>query len=196
MTNDVPLDDIIGDLRESIERDVAAGFLSPEDVVESAIDYLSDEVDPERLRPAAERLTASALAAHAEAEKTWPAVTDCDRLDRAFAGLEADGIVARHDFSCCGSCGAAEILDVMENVAAGGRPVRGYTFYHAQDTEGAVDGYGLYLNYGTADDDEAAAVAVARDVVAALEHQGLAPRWDGSWSTRIFVPLDWKRRRA
>ncbi|MBL7373657.1 hypothetical protein INQ23_30515, partial [Escherichia coli] len=62
--------------------------------------------------------------------------------------------------------------------------------------ESAVDGGGLYLNYGACDEGEDAALAVARDIVAELEAHGLETRWDGSWDQRIGVALDWKRRRS
>jgi len=36
-----------------------------------------------------------------DAQREWPSVTDCDRLDRAFADLNGRGIVARQNFACC-----------------------------------------------------------------------------------------------
>lgn len=192
-----PLDDLMDDLRDAVERYVAAGFLSAEEIVECAIETVVEEDDdPRRLRPATVHLLERALAAHARAQATWPPVTDCDRLDEAFAELETRGIVARQDFSCCGTCGAAEILEEMEGAAAAGVAVRGYVFYHAQDTESAVEGHGLCLSYGTGADDEGGALAIGREIVAVLARHGLAPAWDGRWGQRITLPLDWKRRRA
>jgi hypothetical protein len=193
---DQPLDDVIDELRAYVAAHVAGGFLSPEEIIDATVGAFGEENDAERLRPAATRLTETALAAHARAEQEWPAVTDCDRLDRAFAELEAAGIVARQDFSCCGTCGVGEILDEIEKVVASGRDVRGYTFYHLQDTESAVEGHGICLSYGAREHDELAALAIGREIVSTLQRHGFAPEWPGTWDKRISVPLDWKRRRS
>lgn len=186
---------ILDELHGYIQCEIAAGFDSPEAIIESAVEYLSDEADPAILRSHAQRLVGAILAAHLAEQATWPAITDCDRLDAAFAALEASGIVCRQNFSCCGTCGAYEIWDEAAALEAAGTPVRGYAFYHVQDTESAVRGYGLYLNYGAAAEGEAAALAIAGEIVAALQQQGLRVDWNGQWSRRIGVSLDWKRRR-
>jgi hypothetical protein len=195
MEQQTPLDDLIGDLRHYIHTDVAAGFYDAADIVERAVDMLSDEMEPERLRAPAEQLARAALSAHLRAQAAWPPVTDCDRLDSAFDELEERGIVARQNFSCCGNCGASEIWAEVEDAEGDGRAVRGYAFYHEQDTEAAVEGQGICLNYGAAEEGEAAALEVARDIVRTLERHGLEVEWDGSWQKRIAVALDWKRRR-
>ncbi|MCS7072712.1 MAG: hypothetical protein NZM00_14500 [Anaerolinea sp.] len=186
---------ILDKLHGYIRREIAAGFESPAAIIESAVEYLGDEASPAILRPHAQRLVREILAAHLAEQATWPAITDCDRLDAAFAALEAGGIVCRQNFSCCGTCGAYEIWDEAAALEAAGTPVRGYAFYHVQDTESAVEGYGLYLSYGAATEGEAAALAIADEIVAALRQQGLRVDWNGQWSRRIGVLLDWKRRR-
>lgn len=188
--------ELLDDLHSHIERDIAGGFLSPDQIVESAVEVFSDDAEPEALRAKAVRATAEALQAHSLAQSQWPSVTDCDRLDLAFAELDELGIISRQNFSCCGTCGSGEILDEMDAAAAQGRDVIGYTFYHAQDTESAAEGCGVCLNYGTGKDDEGAAIEIAQKVVAVLEAHGLTTTWDGTWERRIAVALDWKRRRG
>lgn len=187
--------DTLQEMRSYIERDVKAGFLSEEQIVSQAVEILSENHQPETLKPHAVKIAAELMKAHAIGQASWPAQTDCDRLDAAFAELELSGIVCRQNFSDCGTCGTAEIGDEMDAVAKKGVKVRGYAFYHMQDTDSAVDGGGLYLSYGAAADGEAPALVVAREIVAMLERQNLHPTWDGKWSKRIFVELDWKRRR-
>ena len=63
------------------------------------------------------------------------------------------------------------------------------------DTDHAVDGEGLYLSYGSVDEDRQAAVAIGHDVVTALTHRGLHPAWNGKLAFRILLPLRWQRRR-
>lgn len=187
--------EVLEELRGYIKRDVAGGFLPLDEIIESAVDVLAEDADPEVIRLEAVRATTEALEAHVSAQSQWPAVTDCDRLDAAFEQLEELGIISRQNFSCCGTCGAGEIVDEMAAATEQGRKVHGYTFYHAQDTESAVEGYGLCLNYGADQDGEASALEVAQKVVDVLEAHGLATTWDGTWNKRIAVTLDWKRRR-
>lgn len=185
------------DLRDFIRIQVAAGYAPIAIVVEEAVDAFSDtSLPPAAVRRAAWSLAQEAVAAHHAEQAAWPEVTDCDRLDAAFATLEASGIVARQHFSCCGTCGATQIIDEMDRVAKDGKPVRGYTFFHVQDTEHAVEGDGLYLSYGSADQDKQAAVAIGHEVVAALRQHGLQPNWNGRHANRIGLPIVWQRRRA
>lgn len=185
-------DEIVSHLRFAI----AAGFDPLEEVVAAAITLFGDEADPGALERYMRPMARELLAAHLTAQMAWPDVTDCDRLDAAFAALETVGIVCRQNFSCCGSCGSIEIWDEAAVLESAGRVVRGYAFYHIQDTESAVAGHGLYLNYGAADTGEAAALAIGYEIVAALQKQGLRVDWEGKASRRIGVELEWKRRRG
>jgi hypothetical protein len=189
-------DSTLGELRDYIRTHVAAGFDPEKEIITSAIESLSDEHDADALRPHATRLTRELLAEHRRAQKSWPAVTDCDRLTAAFAALERKGIVARENFSDCQTCGTSEIGEQMEKRAKSGRKVLGYVFYHMQDTERATEGGGLYLSYGTYESAGAeASVAIGREVIAVLHTQGLTTEWNGKLEQRIHVKLDWKRRR-
>lgn len=181
--------------RDYIRRDYLGGFYPDDQVIENARDVLLDEMDEEELDRLLPALLAEVKAEHAETQKTWPATTDCDRLDAAFATLEADGIVARQNFSCCGTCASSEIWGEMEAVRDSGGPVRGYAYYHMQDTEAAVEGDGIYLGYGATEEGEGPALKVAQDIVAGLKAHGLQTQWNGSWGQRIGVTLDWKKRR-
>jgi hypothetical protein len=109
--------------------------------------------------------------------------------------LEADGVISRQNFWCCGTCGASAIGQEMEDADKAGRPARGYVFYHEQDTESAVGGYGLHLNYGAREQTDEAAVTIGHEIVAHLNRHGLQTDWDGRIERRIAVSLDWKRRR-
>jgi len=183
------------ELSEYVRRCLAGGFHTRQKAMEFAIEVLStNENDSYDLlaiaKPLAEKLYQDQL----QAQTCWPAITDCDRLDRAFDELNRAGIVSRQNFSCCGTCGAAEIECEMKDEEEKGITVRGYTFYHMQDTESATDGYGLCLNYGSVVNGEEAAISIGHEIVDAMQRNGLKTQWDGSWSKRIIVSLDWKRR--
>lgn len=184
-------------LHDHIRRRVAAGFDSYEEIVRGAQDCLDGEYDPVLLRARAERLTIELLSDHLREQQRWPDVTDCDRLDRAFDELEDEGIVCRHDFTCCISCGSGEIWGEVEQARRQGVRVRGYAFYHAQDTDAAVDGTGLHLAYAATnqEDGDEADTAVGQAIEAALQRNGLSSSWNGSSRQRIYVDIDWRRRR-
>lgn len=194
VANDVEYD-ALDDMRIYVRRDVASGFYDRAQILQNAEDAFEGELDIDILRQAAAVATDEALAEHLTDQSNWPAITDCDRLDAAFAGLEAEGIVARQNFTCCGTCGAAEIWDEAKALEEMGKPVEGYAFYHMQDTESAADGGGLYLNYGSAEDGDVASTAIGRRIVRQLESHGLKTDWNGDIRQRIGLSLDWKRRR-
>ena len=184
------------DLHEFIRVQVAAGFVPVDSIVDETVDVFADtQVPAAALREAATALADQALTAHLAEQAGWPGTTDCERLDAAFTDLDAGGIVARQHFSCCGACGATEIHDEIERVEKTGQAVRGYTFFHIQDTEQAVAGEALYLSFGSADRDREAGLDIGREVVAALERHGLSPTWSGRHAHRIALQLLWQRRR-
>jgi hypothetical protein len=95
------LQQTIDEMQGYIRRMTATGFSSPENIENSALEVYAEEQDPEVLGPIAQRLTREAVAAQLAAQEQWPAVTDCDLLDRAFEELERAGVVARQNFTCC-----------------------------------------------------------------------------------------------
>ena len=188
-------DDLEGRVRDYIREQVTAGFYDAEDIIESTEDYFSDELEEApQLEEQIKTITLALFKDHLAQQAHWPEATDCDRLDAAFGDLEARGILARQNFTCCGTCGAAESYTLLTDARSEGRELRGYTFYHQQDTEHAAQGNGVYLNYGAHEDSEEAALAIAAEVVKVLHEHGLKTTWDGSHSKRIFVHMLWQRR--
>jgi len=133
-TGFTPLDEIAEIVAEELELD-------PEDAaVAELLEHLLDE-ECEQLRLE---------------QRSWPEVTDCERLELAFSRLEEEGIVARQNFTCCNNCGRSEIKDELSEDSAG------WAFYHMQDTERAVTGGGLFIAYDAVDLDDAKAVEIGR----------------------------------
>jgi hypothetical protein len=157
-------------------------------------EVFADEAEPSDIEAFARASLQDILIDYRAEQKGWPSPTDCDRLDAAFADLEAKGIIARQNFWCCGTCGLGAIDDEVKQAEASGINVRGFTFYHEQDTEAAVGGRGVFLYYGSVEDAEASALGIAREIEHSLRSHGLETLWDGSLSKRIGVTLDWKRR--
>ncbi|MDT5025006.1 MAG: hypothetical protein QOE61_1432 [Micromonosporaceae bacterium] len=197
MTSPLSAEDF-DDLHDFIKVQVAAGYAPMGEIVDDAVEVFAADTtaDANALRDAALAVADRALSAHVADQASWPETTDCDRLDAAFAELDRAGIVARQHFSCCGTCGAHEIHDEMDQAEKAGTPARGYTFFHVQDTEHAVGGNLLYLSYGAVNRDKTASVAVGHEVVAMLGQHGLSPAWNGKHAHRIALPLTWQRRRT
>jgi hypothetical protein len=184
------------ELHDFIKVQIAAGYLPLGDIVDEAVEVFAETTpDPAALRLAARAVAEQSLAAHLSDQAAWPMTTDCDRLDAAFAELDKAGIVARQHFTCCGTCGTHEITDEIEQAAQAGVEVRGFTFFHIQDTEHAVGGESLYLSYGAVNSDKVAAVVIGHEVVGTLTRHGLDPAWNGKHAHRIALPLTWQRRR-
>ncbi|MGC0382205.1 DUF6891 domain-containing protein [Streptomyces sp. SAI-129] len=114
--------------------------------------------------------------------------TDPDRLTRVFRSLDAAGVTARENFTCCRSCGTAEIGAEREGA-------RGFVFFHRQSTEAAAEGHGLMLHYGGFDGSQETTTAVGHEVVAAFAGSGLSTEWNSDPGRAITVaPLNWRKR--
>jgi len=172
-----------------IKRWVWSGYYSVDDINRMFNDVLDASCDEEALREA----IGPELARKIAAEKNWPSVTDCDRLDSVFCRLHEYGICALGNTGYEMSDGYPEVAEVVANVPT--NHYHGYCFYHGQDVEGALAAQGLWIAFGALDDDERRGVAVGRTVVDALVEAGFDVAWDGSISKRISIPkFSWQRR--
>ncbi len=179
------------ELTDFVRLQVAAGFDRPEEIAETAIDIY--EANPDEIA----ELVDEALQRREADSRTWPAETDCERLDRAFAALNASGVLARHHFTCCRNCGHSEIVELVHDAREDGDVVDGYVFYHWQNTEAAIDGSGLHLHYAAMAGEPDADAAIGQRVAAALGAERLEVRWNADPMRTIELPsFDWKRREA
>jgi hypothetical protein len=173
---------------------VAGGFEEPDEIVSIVVESFEDEDGADELPALVERLTDEAIQAHLEAQKSWPEVTDCDRLDNALDELTGAGIVCRQHFQDDGAdaegCIGAEMRAEAKYVK-----VRGYAFYATPETTKAVEHGTLRIDYGAVAKGKAALVAVGREIVETLRRHGLTTAWNGRGDTALQVRLDWKRRR-
>ncbi|MET9297265.1 hypothetical protein [Streptomyces sp. NPDC003077] len=129
------------ELEERVRLLLRTGFWSLPALAEAMTEEVEDEYGDESSRDV-HRMVAALWEERLAEEADWPDVTDVDRVARAFAALEAEGITARMNFTCCATCAHGEIC------AERREGDRGYAFFHQQDTEGAADGHGLYIRFG------------------------------------------------
>lgn len=176
-------------LTDAARTAVAGGYRTRAEIV----DDLAELVDDEELDATEDEVTAlvdRVWQARLAEQAGWPEVTDVDRLEAAFAALDASGVVARGDFTCCQTCGNSEIGGEVP----AGASAEGYVYFHGQDTEHAAEGGALLLAYGSFAGGDEEAGAVGRRVAEELRARDLRVVWDGSVRQRIAVELDWRRR--
>jgi len=184
----------VEELRQQIEGWVKPGFQLRAEVVQFALEYAEDDgvLTDAQVTALVDEVWEQRL----QEQQTWPEVTDADRFAAAFDELEASGIVARMNFTCCQTCGSTEIFDERpadQNSSA-------YVFFHQQDAERLADDPAeVFLAYGAFDADEntwkARVVEVGHQVSAALRAHNLPVTWSGTSDQRIQVgPLNWQRR--
>lgn len=185
------------EIQAFIAQRVAEGFVSEEDIVEETLEFFEeDHGDDPALAPLVQKMVIELLEAHLQEQTKWIEETDCDKLDKAFDELEKQGIVSRQNFTCCQTCGHAEIWEEIEQ-AKQDSEVSGYVFYHWQDTERVVEEGLLYLAYGAIEASDEDAKEVAQKVVDTLRGHGLKVDWNGSLDKRICVEdIKWRRRRS
>ncbi len=182
-------DEVNAHILNAIRLWVWSGFYTPEEVDQMIDDLLEEGADEDKLRAA----VAPEFAKKAEAEKTWPVTTDCDRLDAAFKHLAARGILCLHNAGYTMSEGHQEAYEIRSLQT--GHSYVGYCFYHGQDVERAVNGGGLMLAFNHVKGDVPDKALVGQTLKEELEAAGLSVDWNGTSDTRINIPqIDWKNR--
>jgi hypothetical protein len=197
----LPLGD---DERNELREQIWARLVTGNDDVDEFLEIYSEdyELTEEQLTAAFAQLREVRLRQQAEI-----GVYHC-RTDAAFGELNANGIVARADFSCCGSCASAEIGDELDDT----RHWIGYVYFHSQDTDHLVDSGTTYIGYGAFEPenfDEDAWNRLSeqeqndiyfRDVARMLDdvvfpivrRHGIEPEWNRSLGTRVLLTnADW-----
>jgi hypothetical protein len=189
--------------RRSVDHLIARGFIDEPNIVDqvahqllfSMEDLADEDATLKELESAVTTLVAARLAKRRRAEQRWKRLTDCDKLDLAFADLEEQGIIARQDYWCCARCAHSAAGCAMFDNERGKDFWTGYVFYHEQDTDGAPGG-SLLLGYGAREDGDDAMKTVARTVIETLGRYKLKAEWNGKPDTRIeAVDLNWRWRR-
>ncbi|MCX4164726.1 MULTISPECIES: hypothetical protein [Paraburkholderia] len=176
---------------ECITKWVWSGFYEAAQIREMMDDILEPDCEVSRL----EAFLESEFQRKVVAESSWPAETDCDRLDRVFHSLHEEGICALSNAGYTMSDGDSDVAEVVGEAPKG--HYHGYCFYHGQDVERALEGNGVMIAFGDLANDKERSSAVGHRVTALLSAAGFEVSWDGSVAKRIDIPaFDWKRRHA
>ena len=183
------MNDYEQEMADEIRMRVWSGFHHLPDVLEMIKDIDEGDADQQMLAAFAE----SEFQAKRDAEATWPAVTDFERLDAAFDALNERDIIAIHYAGSSMSDGLRVLDEELEQ--SGRSNASGYCFYHAQDVARALDGCGLFLAYGDLAGTSEWNRAIGKIVKEELERQGFLVEWDGDENKRIDLPgMVWQHR--
>jgi hypothetical protein len=167
---------------------VRAGYRDAESILAEVFEAVRTEVgDDEQARRLSEQYVAAARRALDEEAVTWPATTEFDQLEAAFAELEASDIVVLQ--ACEDHWAANEVLS--QRAAAGHRP-RGIAYFTPTDVWHAVEHQMLEVNVWHGDSANVLDTdQLLADVIATFERHGLAAHFDEG---RIEVTVRWQRR--
>lgn len=214
--NDEKRADLLTAIRTAVIGEVRLAKREREEILEFCREALIQDECPESERDGFNQAAVNEferVESQLESEKaTWPAETDCDRLDRIEGALCDRGILLWQASPCCDTCTGAELpdrIDFINDRHPGFRDnVRGYAFFIdqcmpeelAEDTQITVAlAYGRFSHdntEGDSDDYEKKALGIAREVCEHFRAEGFEPDWNGSFDRKISVSVNWQRRTA
>jgi hypothetical protein len=182
------------EVKEEIAVLVRSGFWDKPRISEIVCEemYEPGEQDPSEVASTID----DELVKLAEEKKTWPAITDCDRLNSAFDKMSHRGILAMHNAGNTQSDGYDDFIEAYAR-HPNKNTIIGYCYYHGQDLERAVRGGGLFFAFGPADPkkEDTEGPTVGKMICEELERAGLHVEWDGTFGKRIRVPkFLWQKR--
>ncbi|MBD2760508.1 hypothetical protein IEE94_13430 [Yimella sp. cx-573] len=196
----------LAEIREDAICLIRPGFMR-RDEVETQLEDTFENVDADEV----ESIVRTVWDDEVRAQCERPDGGDFHALSKAFDTLERAGILARMNFTCCGTCAVNEIDHERTPGGTSQYPWRewGYAYFHAQDAERlAFPRQSLYVGFGAfpgspalpepqpVDRDERIArhldadAVVAEKVVEVLMAQGLDVDWSGDPETRVIVHID------
>jgi hypothetical protein len=192
------------DDRAELTQQIWEQLITGRDDVDDFIDIYGEEYDltDDQLAAAFDALRTARLRQQAEIGAY------ASRTIAAFDELNAHGVVARADFSCCGTCASGEIWGERDD----SRHWKGYVYFHQQDTDRLVADGETYIGYGAFPPEdfdegtyealsEAAKEDLYRDDVTRLlddvvfpvfRRHGIEPEWNRDLGTRVLLTnADW-----
>lgn len=198
---DLPLD---ADERTELIGNIWEQLVTGNGDVEDFVEVFAEDYDlPE------EQLTAAFFALRDARLRQQAEIGDYrSRTRAAFDELNANGVIARADFTCCGTCASAEIGDERDD----SRHWRGFVYFHSQDTDRLIEDGATYIGYGAFEPEDFDEDAYNRlsddakrdlyfgDVVRMLDEvvfpivrrHGIEPEWNRDLGTRVLLTnADW-----
>jgi hypothetical protein len=186
--------DILENVRDRLKANLKTGCYTKAELLEYAIHYFSHEEIPSdhpNIQSESERIIDSLWAKQLRRQEKWSEakLEGYVMVQRAFRSLNEKGIVARENF-----CYTQQQADFnIRNEATGNE--QGFAYWHGQDTEKALDGFGLVIRFGALDFDDEKSTRVGEIVCEELRAVGLPAQWNGTAMQAIYVrPFVWRKK--
>lgn len=174
-------------VRAFVRANVRAGLLDPARLRDEVRRAIAEELSWLPTDETAERWIADETAARIDAQGEWPAITDYDRLQDAFAALEAHQPPVAVLQACEDHWAARDLLASRQDLA-------GVAWFVPSDVWHAIDEGMLEINVWHADGANVAPGDLLLDrVIDTLAAHGLRGHFDEG---RIEVSAHWHRRYA
>ncbi|MDH2273107.1 DUF6891 domain-containing protein [Moraxella porci] len=154
--------------------------------------YAPDELDSVWLQQTINQLYAK----HEAHKQTWEYETDNDKLTKAFAELNSEGIISLEHAGFTNSDGYEDVMSVYSK-AKNPSLFYGYAFYHEQDAISAVMNGTLMLSFGSLDSEkeQTLGIEVGQKIVNTLNRYGLQTSWNGTFEQKIQIDnFKWQKR--
>lgn len=193
---------ILKELKERVDLEVKAGFATQRDILFGLTEIMKYdyELKGAELKEAKDKLKDYVVKSTEKYKKdqvTFPEVTDCDRLDAAFADLEQQGILTAQNASYTQSDGFEDVSERYYRLSKKEQKAYvGFVFFHGQDLERVLEGGPLLFAFGSGKGDKRLDVKAGKLIQKALEVQGFKVKWNGKSDTRLEIPkFKWQKRR-
>ena len=120
------------------------------------------------------------------------------KLSKAFKLLRKEGLIAKQNFSCCGSCGCYEIGEQAKARAKKlGKFLKGYVFFNRQSTQSMYQTGTVNLSYAAfytrtykKRKECFTDVEIANLIVDKMSEVGLATEWNGDTDKCVTVDVE------
>ena len=179
--------------RDAVAWYVRHGFYGSEDIaiiVGESVPCGDEVLDPDWLY----EVIWGSVQQKRDEEETWPAVTDCDRLDAVFQRLESAAVLTLADGGHPEDA-RRSVFEAYEDDGGVESGFDGYCYYGDLDIKYAFSTGELSLACGAYDAGEAKAAEVGRRVKAAFEGAGFVAEWYDTVPTGLVLkPFAWQRR--
>lgn len=121
-----------------------------------------------------------------------------EKLTKAFKLLRKEGLIAKQNFSCCGSCATSEIGEQAKIKAKKvGKFPKGYVQYNRQSTEGIEIFGSVHISYGafySRNDIKRTEcftdIEIGELIVAKMKEVGLKTEWNGDADKCVKVDVE------
>lgn len=182
-------------LKFEMHRTIALGARMPAELVDPVRRVLTEGGFEAGAHVAAHDLVCGELADFERDKATWPASTDCDRLEAAFCLLESRGILARYQDDCYYMDNAALWRELYARLSSNA-PARGFVFYDWDEACRAWLENEMDLYFEPATQNEDARREIGDEIVAVLRDHGFEPYRRKGPMASINIGITWQQRSA